>query len=70
MRDQWLPAPSMRRALRESAGLTLRQAAEAVGVSSKMTVSRWERGLQTPRGEDRVRYSQFLRVLSEVVDGV
>ena len=63
LRDQWLPAASMRRALRESGGLTLRQVADAVGVSSKMTISRWERAIQEPRGEHRVRYSRLLRAL-------
>lgn len=68
LRDQWLPTPSMRRALRESAGLTLMQVADLVGVSSKMTISRWERGAQTPRGTDRVAYSRLLRKLTEAID--
>ena len=67
--DQQLFTPPMRRAYRESAGLSLEQVAREMGVT-RMTVWRWENGKRSPRGENRVRYSRFLRTLKEAVDHV
>lgn len=44
-----LPPPSMRRALRITAGLSAAELAAALRVT-RQTVSKWERGLRTPRG--------------------
>lgn len=53
--------PEVWRALRERAGLTLREVAEVLGVS-QMSVSRWERGLRVARGDHAARYLRLLRL--------
>jgi transcriptional regulator with XRE-family HTH domain len=58
-----LPPIEMRRALRRSAGLTLADVADAVGVT-RQAVSWWERGQRTPRGEKLDAYGDVLRALS------
>ncbi len=60
-----LPAPGVRRALRQQAGVSQRALAEAVGVS-KTALLRYERGEMRPRGEHLDRYAKALRLLSEV----
>ena len=60
-----LPPPEERRRRRVAAGLRLAEVAEPFGVSS-LTVSRWERGLRTPRGDLLLAYGKFLRGLEAV----
>ena len=54
-----LPAPEVRRALRRSVGLSQDDFAGVLGVHRE-TVSRWERGERTPRGDDLVAYVDLL----------
>ena len=65
--NQHLWTPAMRKAWRETAGLTLEQVADELGVT-KMTVWRWETGERTPRGEHRMEYSRLLRAMKDSVD--
>lgn len=66
IRSSRLPTPLVRRATRESAGLSIRQAAGALGVAP-MTVLRWEQGASVPRPDHAIRYRRFLDVLEEAV---
>lgn len=59
-----LPSPAMRRAIREAAGASQEDVGQAVGVHRE-TVSRWERGLRRPRGEQLVSYVELLDRLRE-----
>jgi HTH-type transcriptional regulator/antitoxin MqsA len=59
-----LPPPAVRRALREEEGLTQDDVGQAIGVHRE-TVSRWERGQRTPRGEHRAAYTDLLQELRE-----
>jgi DNA-binding transcriptional regulator YiaG len=52
------------RAIRERAGLSLREMAAALGVT-RSALQRWEVGLRTPRGESAVRYGALLAALRE-----
>lgn len=58
-----LPPPGVRRALREAAGLSLADVADAVGVS-RQAVGHWEDGTRFPRPEHLEPYVQVLRLLS------
>jgi DNA-binding transcriptional regulator YiaG len=58
-----MPAPGMRRRIRERAGLTQLDLAAALGVS-RPAVSRWEAGQREPRGELGLRYVEILDRLS------
>lgn len=49
-----LPSPAVARALREAAGISLRELARELGVDPT-TLSRWERGLARPGRRDRAR---------------
>jgi len=60
-----LPPPALRRALREDAGLSQDDIAATMGVHRE-TVSRWERGLRTPRGDSLLNY---VSLLGELRDG-
>lgn len=51
------------RAIREAAGLSVRELAEAVGVSPA-AISRYERGLRSPRAGIAERYGRALRQLA------
>ena len=62
-----LPAPPMRRAIRETAGASQGQVADALHVD-RVTVWRWEQGRRTPRGELRDRYVMLLEELRRMVD--
>jgi DNA-binding transcriptional regulator YiaG len=64
LRSERLPPPSVRRRLREDAGLSLRQAAAYMGVA-KMTVARWEQGRVKPRRAHARLYRKFLDALVE-----
>jgi len=59
-----LASPPVRRELRRLAGLSQQDVAEVLGVHRE-TVSRWERGERTPRGERLLAYATVLRVLRE-----
>lgn len=59
-----LPAPKMRRALREAAGVSQDAVAEAVGVH-RMTVQRWESGRCEPTPDHVVAYAAILRDLAQ-----
>lgn len=51
------------RSVRQAAGASLAEVAAAAGVT-KGTVSKWERGLATPRGDAAVRYGRVLELLA------
>ena len=53
------------RAVRELAGLTQQQVADALGVT-RVAVTNWERGFRTPSGKDAGRY---ISVLARRIDG-
>jgi len=59
-----LPTPRMRRAIRESSGLSGAELARALKVVPQ-TVSNWERGSRTPRGEMLEAYVAVLEALSD-----
>jgi DNA-binding transcriptional regulator YiaG len=54
------------RQIRVSAGLSLPEMAEPVGVD-QATVSRWERGARLPRGKAALRYADLLDRLTTPV---
>lgn len=60
-----MPPPERRREIREAAGLSQREIAEAMGVDTS-TVHRWESGETLPRGERLRVYLDLLRRLREV----
>lgn len=57
-----LPPPAIRRALRQEAGLSLSEVAEALHVSDE-AVRHWEAGRRRPRPEHLQAYAQLLRGL-------
>ncbi|WP_328757491.1 helix-turn-helix transcriptional regulator [Streptomyces sp. NBC_00271] len=59
-----LPQPDERRALREAAGLTQEDIAEALGVT-RAAVGHWETGARSPRGRLLTEYVDVIRVLRE-----
>jgi DNA-binding transcriptional regulator YiaG len=59
-----LPPPLSRKALRQAAGLSQQDIAGVLGVHRE-TVSRWELGTRTPRGELLVRYLELLHELGQ-----
>ncbi len=67
--NQSLPGTDYRRGLRKEAQLSLEEVAFRIGVT-RSAVSRWERGLRDPKGENRRRYSELLAELEEVVADV
>lgn len=66
LRVRELPAPSECREIREAAGLSQQEMADAISVT-KATISHWESGLRNPRGALRARYAEAIRTLQEVV---
>ena len=60
-----LPEPAELRSLREAAGLSQQELADAMGVT-RAAISHWETGVRSPRGEMRHRYMSAVRVLREV----
>jgi transcriptional regulator with XRE-family HTH domain len=60
---QALPLPALRRAIREQAGLAQEDLARALGIHRE-TISRWEKGTRTPRGDLLARYAELLRELA------
>lgn len=63
-RDRQLPAPSLRRPLREAAGLTLDEIAQYVGCT-RQAVAYWESGERQPRGAFLVAYADVLREMQK-----
>lgn len=61
-----LPEPAERRSLREAAGVSQQELADALGVT-RAAISHWETGTRSPRGELRRRYVSAIRVLQEAV---
>jgi len=62
-RRRSLPEPRVRKALRQAAGLTQEEVGAAVGVSGP-TVSRWETGHRSPRGDALDSYAEVLATLA------
>jgi len=60
-----LPPPALRRAIRESSGLSGSTVAKALGVS-RQTVSHWECGVRTPRSPLLEAYVEILDELQKV----
>lgn len=61
-----LPEPPRRRAIREQAGVTIREMARALDVDSN-TVHRWERGRTIPNRRNATAYRQLLDALEKAV---
>jgi DNA-binding transcriptional regulator YiaG len=59
-----LPAPAERRAIREAAGLSQQDLADAIG-TTRQAVSHWELGARTPRGSALRDYLEALQTLRE-----
>lgn len=59
-----LPPPTLRRAIRESAGVSQQDVAAALGCHRE-TVSRWETGERSPNGELLAAYVRLLAELRE-----
>ncbi len=60
--------PAERRRIRQSADISLREMAEALGVSHG-AVFQWEKGRYAPQHGDNVKnYFRLLRQLREIVD--
>jgi transcriptional regulator with XRE-family HTH domain len=64
-RRRSLPSPSVRRELREAAGLSQADIAAALGVSPA-AVSRWEAGKRAPRGPWADLYRELLQSLVRI----
>jgi len=54
-----LPAPSLARAIREDAGISVARMASELGVH-RATLSRWEAGENRPRGSRRAAWATLL----------
>lgn len=59
-----LLTPAQRRNLREAAGLSQQELADAIGVT-RQAISHWEVGTRTPRGALLDRYVDAIRALQE-----
>jgi transcriptional regulator with XRE-family HTH domain len=64
-RRQTLPPPPLRRLLRQRAGLTQDEVADALGIG-RTAVTRWESGAREPRRAVRLAYIELLERLAEV----
>lgn len=65
-----LPPPTVRRALRQSAGLSQHDVAVALEPPvDAATVCRWENGHRHPRGRNLTSYARLLRELERVLSG-
>jgi transcriptional regulator with XRE-family HTH domain len=62
-----LPPPEVRRMIRQQAGISLRELAQAIGVTQP-TITRWELGLRSP--ERGPYFNAYLNVLDRLVDEV
>jgi predicted transcriptional regulator len=65
VRAAQLPTPRERRRIRENAGVSIREAAEAVGVAA-MSFWRWETGEVQPTRANAISYRRLLDALEEV----
>lgn len=65
VRARQLPSAKTCRAIRLAAGVSQTRMAAELGVH-RVTLLRWENGVQEPRGESRERYAQLLAGLREV----
>lgn len=63
-----LPEPSLRRLIRERAGLTQEELAEALGVT-RAALSRWESGRRNPRAANAIAYVDALDRLLTLSEG-
>jgi DNA-binding transcriptional regulator YiaG len=63
-----LPAPSVCRALRKAAGVSLDDVANVVGVS-RQAVAYWETGARTPRGANLTAYLEVLQAFKRAMSG-
>ena len=63
-----LPEPPLRRVLRQRAGLSQQEIADSLGVN-RVSVTRYENGQRTPRGQLGVDYAQLLDRLAEHARG-
>lgn len=61
-----LPTPEKARLIREAAGISQTQLAEAIGVH-RMTILRWENGERRPRG---LHLTAYCAALQEMRQGV
>jgi DNA-binding XRE family transcriptional regulator len=61
-----LPEPDDRRLIRERAGVSQHDVANALGVT-RPTITRYEVGRRTPRGELAVEYARLLERLRKAV---
>ena len=62
-----VPPVELRRLLRERVGLTQAELGRALGVDAA-TISRWEAGLRSPRGQSRGAYARLLERLAREVN--
>lgn len=60
-----LPSPTLRRAIRVDAGASQADIAQEMGVAQR-TISRWESGDASPRGERLAAYARLLAELQDV----
>lgn len=63
-----LPGPDVARQIREAAGVSQARLAGELGVH-ELTISRWEAGTRSPRGDLRRAYSRLLAELDQVTRG-
>jgi transcriptional regulator with XRE-family HTH domain len=61
-----LPSPKVCRMIREQAGLSQNDIADALGVS-RVAVTRWENGARRPRGRLLRRYARLLEEIAKEV---
>lgn len=61
-----LPPPTVRRAIREAAGVSSQAVAQALGVT-RQAVDNWERGRRSPRPPHLSAYAELLRTLAREV---
>ncbi len=66
VRAAQLPPVAERQRIRRTAGVTVREAAAAVGVSP-MTLLRWEHGTRCPRRRHALAYGRLLAALDAAV---
>jgi DNA-binding XRE family transcriptional regulator len=64
VRKAQLPSVEIRKSIRHSSGVTLRDLADELGVSP-MTVLRWEQGKVQPRLDHAIAYRKLLDQLAE-----
>lgn len=58
------------KSLRESRGMTQQQLAEIMGMKSYTTITKWEKGENSPKGKDIVKLSEFFNVSANYLLGI